>query len=537
MKESICRRDFVAGASALGAGALLTSLSTTPSEAKASVQQTDDITWTDEADIIVLGFGSAGCGAIKDAVDLGADVIVLERSSEDSAGGSLRCNGGNWAYVTPLCYTNCSFGAIGQELADQMYDESWYYAEWLGENGVEWTDTYASDNEAVVMQTANGWGYAVWKAVHDFYADSEHVRFYYSTPATDLVKNDTGEVIGVVSETDGTKTYFKARRGVIIATGSYASNSHLIQGNHFACLDYASCTSPDCNGDGIFLAAKAGASVLQDVSLCVEFFGWALRTASEELGTAVVAQEPQFRQGDYTLQRIFVNGKGKRFMREDYPTVHDKSTNMPFLYYDNIKDNAKGGTNIGNGYVNMPMWAIYDSTVLEQGPLQIIDDWTWCRTQNIYEWSQDNQAEIERGWILKADTIEELAALMKSTNSTNGEPVEVDPAELAATIEEYNNTICASGSDPLGKDPKYLVPIVNPPFYATELVPSIGYTNNGVSVNELSQVIDWYGQPIPRLYAAGDICSQMRAYLLGMNGCWVRGAIASRHAMTLEPLE
>lgn len=527
MTESITRKSFIA-ASTIGTTALAVNCI---NQAHAEEQQ-DETTWAEEADFVIIGLGAAGLGAAKDALDLGMTVTILEAAPESQAGGSLRCNGGNWAYITPLCYTNCSFGAIGQELADQMYEESYDYADWLEEVGVEWSPLMASDNKNVVMVTADGWGYAIWEAARQA-VEAEGASVHYSTPAIRVITDASGQAIGVEAKTEEGTSNFKAKKGVLIATGGYASNEELIQGNHFACLPYASCTSPYCDGSGITMAAKAGGKVMQDVSLCVEFFGWAFKRASDEMGTAMIAQEPMFRNGDFSLERIFINGKGKRFMREDYATVHDKSTSMPFLYYDNIKDNAKGGTNIGNGYVNLPMWAVFGQSVLDAGCLLVNDDWTWGRTQGVYEWSQDNQAEVERGWIYKADTIEELASFMKSTNSTNGEPVEVDPQELAATIKDYNENICATGIDPLGKNEKYLKPIEGP-FYAVEMVPAIGYTNNGVSVNESSQVLDWDNQPIPRLYAAGDISSQMRAYLLGMNGCWVRGAIAARHANELS---
>ena len=57
------------------------------------------------------------------------------------------------------------------------------------------------------------------------------------------------------------------------------------------------------------------------------------------------------------------------------------------------------------------------------------------------------------------------------------------------------------------------------------------YTNNGISVNCDIQVLDWDGNPIPGLYAAGDVASQQRATRICMTGNIVCGGHAAKHAM------
>ena len=51
--------------------------------------------------------------------------------------------------------------------------------------------------------------------------------------------------------------------------------------------------------------------------------------------------------------------------------------------------------------------------------------------------SEDNQAEIEKGWIIKADTLEELAEKCHATDLW-GHDLTIDPQGLAATVEAYN---------------------------------------------------------------------------------------------------
>ena len=44
--------------------------------------------WDEEADVVVLGFGSAGCAAAIAARDAGASVVVLEKMPEGQEGGN-----------------------------------------------------------------------------------------------------------------------------------------------------------------------------------------------------------------------------------------------------------------------------------------------------------------------------------------------------------------------------------------------------------------------------------------------------------------
>lgn len=55
-----------------------------------------------------------------------------------------------------------------------------------------------------------------------------------------------------------------------------------------------------------------------------------------------------------------------------------------------------------------PVSLIFDEKTREAG--SIGNQWlSWPTTTEGYTWSNDNLAEIEKGWIIKADTIEELA--------------------------------------------------------------------------------------------------------------------------------
>lgn len=511
-QPSISRRSLI-GAAALASVAIAGSASAeevAPSPA-----------WEAEADIVVIGYGNAGIGAAKAALDEGGSVIILEKAPREFAGGSLVSNNGNWSYVTPEALMNGSFGKMSQELANAINEEGSLYSDWLAECGLEWHENINSIGQQV-LGAPNG--KAIWEAANRCFEDNDAVTIVYEAPAVELLRDASGTVIGVAAEQDGQRVNYKARQGVVIATGTYASNPEFIQGHHYACLPYASGTSPYNTGDGMVLAARIGARAFQDLSLAIEFGPLAVRAASEELGTAMP-------MGALYYRGVMVNGEGKRFMPEDCVMDHNKSTE-PVL---TIKCTNKGGKqgNYGNGYYNLPAWVVFDENILRSGMLGM--PFGWVATQGIYAWSEDNQAEIDKGWILQANTLEDLAAQMVSTNSMTGEVVAVDADALVQTITAYNNA-AEEGVDPLGKSPDYLRPLGDGPYYAVETYPSVMYTNMGITVNNDIQVLDWDGNPVPRLYAAGDVASQERATRICMTGNIVTGGRAARHAMGLDPL-
>ena len=136
---------------------------------------------------------------------------------------------------------------------------------------------------------------------------------------------------------------------------------------------------------------------------------------------------------------------------------------------------------------------------------------------------------IEEGMAYKADTLEELAGYM-----------DMDPLALIATVEHYNE-LCAAGEDTdFGKDPKYLVPLVTPPFYAIKNYCYSFGTQGGLDIDTQMRVLAQDGAtPIDGLYATGldcmgVICNPNRGYP-GFGGVaqgwlWTSGRLAGINA-------
>lgn len=123
---------------------------------------------------------------------------------------------------------------------------------------------------------------------------------------------------------------------------------------------------------------------------------------------------------------------------------------------------------------------------------------------------------IERGFVVKADSIEELAGL-----------IGLDPATLAETVSTYNG-YCESGVDAeFGKDAALLTKIGEGPYYAIAMASYSYNTCAGLDINENMQVLDTNGQVMDGLFcvgsdSAGVLFSEKKPYVTfgGANNGW-----------------
>ena len=148
-------------------------------------------------------------------------------------------------------------------------------------------------------------------------------------------------------------------------------------------------------------------------------------------------------------------------------------------------------------------------------------------------WSSDNKAELEKGWILKGDTLEELAAKIKEFDHW------MDVDTLKATFNEYQGFCDAKVDARFDRSEKTLVKLQETgPYYAYSIYPGSCSTLGGPMKNENGQVLDTARNPIPRLYAAGCFGNfQSHSYgITGGNNAenQVWGRISARHAASLE---
>ena len=141
---------------------------------------------------------------------------------------------------------------------------------------------------------------------------------------------------------------------------------------------------------------------------------------------------------------------------------------------------------------------------------RVVDEWTYqshvamalARAKSPVGYyiatANDPNPTVQYGMTLdstvKADSVEALA-----------EQLSMDPAVLQATVDRYNELCAAGKDDDFGKPAEYMIPVEGDTYFAIVMNPATSVTFGGLSINENSEVLDTNDQPIPGLYAAGEV--------------------------------
>jgi len=231
------------------------------------------------------------------------------------------------------------------------------------------------------------------------------------------------------------------------------------------------------------------------------------------IGFQAPGYEAAFSIAFYTTEFIFVDKYGRRFMRETGIDTHEYAKTFSYFDTDRLE------------YPRIPSWAIFTERNRKTGPL-----FTGYVGNNreLYTWSEDNSAEIAKGWIIKAKSVAELAR-----------KISVDEAILANTLAPYNE-YCKTGKDAdFGRPKEHLMPVGGPPYYAIQIMPTLWCTQGGPRRDKEARVLDVDDNPIPRLYAAGELGSITGFLYQGgsdLAESIVFGQIAARNAIAEKNL-
>ena len=510
-QKGIARRDFAKGAAAGAVGGKIggTSLVMPKAELKPWLPEK----WDKEADVVVVGYGGAGAAAAIAAHDAGAKVLILEKAPQGDEGGNTRASGNMVFLPTPedrgLVYLKAMCGpyTIPDDMARVWVTEMNKNIDWLkslGGNPVvyateaEFPDLPGAD---CVQKYRNGPGAEdsgaerrLWLLLKASVEEKGKIEILYATPAKGLVQNpQTGEILGVFADQLGKPTTIKARRAVILTTGGFENNQEMVRDflpNMPYCYPKG---TPYNTGDGIKMAMAAGADLWHMQNSTGPNYGFKAPEVDYVAGTLLM------RGNSYVL----VGAAGTRFTDESCSPKHGK---VP-RYGQWVPAPTP-----------VPLYVVFDEATRMAGPLNNTAS-GWSSVVKKETWSKDSSAEIAKGWIVKADTIKELAGKI----GLNGDVLE-------NTVKTYNG-YCAVGKDPeFGRDPKTLKAVGTGPYYAMPLVPCFLNTLGGPKRNAKAQIVRPSGNPIPRLYSAGQLGS-LYSFLYqagGNNECMAFGRVAGR---------
>ena len=478
-----------------------------------------------EADIVVVGFGAAGVATAVTAHELGADVLMLEKAPEGKEGGNTRVAGQGYlnasspdkaaTYLTALCgpYT------VPEKMIRVWAEEVCRNNEWLAglggdpqehqhpPEGIEFPDLPGSD---CVHKFHDGptYGYSLtWKRFESLVKDRP-IRVCYETPGKELIQDGgTREVLGIRAVQDGRSIAVKARKAVVLTCGGFENNQEMIR-NYLSGMPYCYTSgSPYNEGDGITMAMSVGA----DLWHMNNFAGPSMALKVPEFPTTFSMQALHFSK--VTAGGMIVVGPdAKRFTDEKFKTRHGK-----------IPMNGKWRPLS----TPCPMYMVFDQAMMEAGPLYDKNpSHGWTQVVERYDWSEDNHAELAKGWIKSAESVADLARV-----------VGLDPETLAGTVKRWN-AHAETRDDPDFGRTLMLAPLQKAPFYAVELSPSMLNTQGGPRRNEDARILRPDGTPIPRLYSAGELGS-IYSYLYQGTGnigeCLAFGRISARNAVAEAP--
>lgn len=307
-----------------------------------------DVThWDVDADVVIAGYGIAGAAAAVEAARAGAEVVVVERTggwggAAALAGGFVYLGGG-----TPI-QKACGFddsvenmqtflcaamgpGADEDRIADYCAGSVEHF-DWLvgcgvpfkasfygepgweppgddglmytgGENAFPFNEIASPTPRGHVPQMQDkrtgekGGGYMLMKPLVDT-ATALGVRSIDDTRVQRLVVESDGRVIGILARQYGTDVAARARRGVVLATGSFAYNESMVTRYAPRIAGRPAASIEEHDGGGIRMAQALGADLAHMDATEVAFF-----------------IDPQL-----LVRGILVNGRGQRYVAEDtYP--------------------------------------------------------------------------------------------------------------------------------------------------------------------------------------------------------------------------
>ena len=540
MSENITRRNLIKSAAAAG---IVGAVASTAKADEAGIE------WAKEADIVILGTGGGGLSAAITAARAGAQVLVLEKAPEADQGGNTRVSGNMWTVPTDIEVGLEYYKAASERTQDDEYLTALATAaHTLNEDFLEGLEDAEigefpifspefdalPGGEAIQAYWMTG-GTKLWICLRNTAALYDNIEFCYEAPGLRLITDTAGMILGVVAKIDGEEVNVKAKKAVILATGGYEYDQQMIENSYPGWPVYSRGT-PYNTGDGIKMAQKVGAAL------------WHMNASDSGTG-AMRCPGLDFGGGNYDSDRvpanfsltsasersqgfIYVNKHGKRFMPEDRPDGHGFGRREYLFFYDGVACE----------WPQLPLWCVFDQAQAEAGPVasapadtETDDGFTWFFAHSHYVWSPDNSAEVEKGWIVKGETIEELAEAMNGMPDGEGK---MDAETLAATIEEYN-AAAEAGEDPLGRAAASMRPLTGP-FYAVPVYPNQYNTQGGPKRNTKAQTLDAFGEVIPRLYTVGE-CGAGYGWVYngGWNNCEaiITGRWAADDALTLDDWE
>ena len=446
----------------------------------------DEIAETLECDVLVIGGGVSGLMAAAKAATDGAQVVCVEKM--DSGRNQWESVGGYNSFsqkeqgieVNPAEYVNAIVTAgdyrVRQENVWSFINNSGAAIDFMQDvldrstSGIKIRATNEEGDAVKGEHTFDNTGATSWllgpfvmDALNEAIATYDNIDMRFKTAGVQLLQDGDGRVTGAIVKNmdDGTYAQVNASKGVVLSCGGYEMNPKMIEAwcrpEDFSTTSMSS-TGTGSTGDGHMMGLSAGAG-MDPLPHCTMSFGGGY----PENGQFFHA----FRDG------IYVNARGERFVNEGLMFNFTASA---------INTNAyRGG-----------VWTIIDQSFIDAMAEKTGTDVMGTTVKDY----------TDAGWMVSADTVEELA-----------EKIGVDAERLAGTVEKWNSYF--DEAEP--QDAEYLRDLSScqrfdtAPYYAVMTNSSFLVTVSGLTIDPDSRVLDKNEQPIVGLFATGNTSGGMFA--------------------------
>lgn len=506
--------------------------------------------WDREADLLVVGYGGAGATFAATAAGLGEDVLVLEKAEQ--GGGNSVCVAGSLLtypvddvkakqYLDWMCAGQTE-GDVLDAFIQGMKDIPDFQAQ-LGFDMKEDPQPFRADGFFPEYPGAPGaegllglsvikapGGAALYESIAAL-AEARGATIQHSTRVVDLIQHPvTKEILGVTARTaDGSMVNIAGRKATVLATGGFEFNERMRR-QYLTHCPVLFLGSPQLTGDGIELAQGAGAQLWHMNSVSGPLY-WGVEV---EPGRVYVTYDFMRMSGFGHRAPAFKDGGGIIWVDKNARRFHNETTETGDVHHGYSNRESWFSVDVESAEFNhVPAFQIMDAKAFNAGAVMTTLN---SRTP---AWSEDNLAELGNGWVLKADTLAELAvkcAFAEVPGAYRGG--HLDPEVLESTVAEYNRRIADGEPDEFGRA-DYRVELGEGPYYAVgPMLPTFVNTHGGPKHNASQRVLDHRDREIGRLYAIGECGSLWGPYYNSMGDIaefLISGQLAAKDAAQLLP--
>ena len=468
--------------------------------------------WDYECDIVVVGAGGGGLNAAARCVELGAETICVESSSiiggnAQSAGMCAILGGSRLQEEKRFAFPSYPFDARAMtewamdeyhfsadpQLIYRIADAGGKCIDWMADCGVKWrlgeVPVYVApldstlDHHVLKMKDATD-------AMYTF-ASGHGCEFKFQCPATALVQDDDGRIVGIsANENFENEVYIHARRAVILTAGGFCNNKALLEKYiPTAAMGCASSYLPlgekgECFRMGLGVGAdvngfNSSASFDGGVDWAAEGGQWARFLYD---GMTQLSRQPFFtidRTGHrirYMDSRIGEGGAAAIYALGDLATAQMAVPgHRSYIVFDSHYEEYLADF----GQEHCRKLITPDLEQIEKVP------------EHYRDWHHGVEDAIEADVLKKRDSLEELEA-----------DLGFEPGILTDAVAHWNEC-CEKGEDDFmyPMPPNWLHPIQDPPFYGCRIGGNLYGTKCGLAINDHMQVLSTTGRVIPGLYA------------------------------------